>query len=424
MKFVKLSDFATADSDVINGGGTNCTEKIQTVLDMAKEGGGLFVTVDGGFLTETLTVYSHTTLFCPNEACGFYLKDDTNAPLIRNAHFSQGEREDRDISLIGGTYNFNCRHQLHDRGEIDSDDPVIRFTHSWVFGMMFYGVYSLKVQGAVFRNQRTFAFVCGNAEQVAMENIRIDLPDIMNAQNQDGLHFFGPSKNIVLRNISGTAGDDFIALAPDEFDAKSYITDVLIDGVHLNNSDQGIRLLCRGKGLLDRIIIRNVTGTYKCFGFYINPWASPEYKEGERYGNYGSVTIENVDLKQTELKYPYTKAFLFRLGGIIEYRKDIRRKLRECRGRSRFYADRRRLHVFRRKGRRLQDNDRKSSRRERYRVFGLSYGRNRGQILRDRQYDGEKRKCGNRKSERNDQKFESKTVAGKRLSVTTFVLSG
>ena len=318
MKFVKLSDYATADSDVINGGGTNCTEKIQTVLDMAKEGGGLFVTVDGGFLTGTLTVYSHTTLFCPNEACGFYLKDDTNAPLIRNAHFSQGEREDRDISFIGGTYNFNCRHQLHDRGEIDSDDPVIRFTHSWVFGMMFYGVYSLKVQGAVFRNQRTFAFVCGNAEQVAMENIRIDLPDIMNAQNQDGLHFFGPSKNIVLRDISGTAGDDFIALAPDEFDAKSYITDVLIDGVHLNNSDQGIRLLCRGKGLLDRIIIRNVTGTYKCFGFYINPWASPEYKEGERYGNYGSVTIENVDLKQTELKYPYTKAFLFRLGGIID----------------------------------------------------------------------------------------------------------
>lgn len=318
MKFVKLSDFVAADSDVINGGGTNCTEKIQTVLDMAKEGGGLFVTVDGGFLTGTLTVYSHTTLFCPNEACGFYLKDDTNAPLIRNAHFSQGEREDRDISLIGGTYNFNCRHQLHDRGEIDSDDPVIRFTHSWVFGMMFYGVYSLKVQGAVLRNQRTFAFVCGNAEQVAMENIRIDLPDIMNAQNQDGLHFFGPSKNIVLRNISGTAGDDFIALAPDEFDAKSYITDVLIDGVHLNNSDQGIRLLCRGKGLLDRIVIRNVTGTYKCFGFYINPWASPEYKEGERYGNYGSVTIENVDLKQTELKYPYTKAFLFRLGGIID----------------------------------------------------------------------------------------------------------
>ena len=318
MKFVKLSDFVAADSDVINGGGTNCTEKIQTVLDMAKEGGGLFVTVDGGFLTGTLTVYSHTTLFCPNEACGFYLKDDTNAPLIRNAHFSQGEREDRDISLIGGTYNFNCRHQLHDTGEIDSDDPVIRFTHSWVFGMMFYGVYSLKVQGAVFRNQRTFAFVCGNAEQVAMENIRIDLPDIMNAQNQDGLHFFGPSKNIVLRNISGTAGDDFIALASDEFDAKSYITDVLIDGVHLNNSDQGIRLLCRGKGLLDRIIIRNVTGTYKCFGFYITPWASPEYKEGERYGNYGSVTIENVDLKQTELKYPYTKAFLFRLGGIID----------------------------------------------------------------------------------------------------------
>ncbi len=318
MKFVKLSDFAVCDSDVVFGGGTFSTKQIQSVLDTAKDGKGLFVTVDGAFLTGTLNVYSHTTLFCPNEACGFYLADNTDAPLLKNAHFSQGEREDRDIVLIGGTYNFNCKRQRHDIGEIDSDDPVVKFTHSWVFGMMFYGVYSLKVQNVVLMNQRTFAFVCGNAEQVVMENVRIDLPDIMNAQNQDGLHFFGPSKNIVLRNISGAAGDDFIALAPDEFDAKSDITDVLIDGVHLNDSDQGIRLLCRGKGHLDRIIVKNVTGTYKCFGFYINPWASPDYKPGERYGNYGSIVIENVDLKQTELKYPYTKAFLFRLGGIMD----------------------------------------------------------------------------------------------------------
>ena len=95
MKFVKLSDYAMADSDVINGGGTNCTEKIQTVLDMAKEGGGLFVTVDGGFLTGTLTVYSHTTLFCPNEACGFYLKDDKERSFFARRTRRQGYIADR-----------------------------------------------------------------------------------------------------------------------------------------------------------------------------------------------------------------------------------------------------------------------------------------------------------------------------------------
>lgn len=317
-EFLKLSDFTPPDSDVYTGGGTDGTEAIQAVLDRASGERGLFLIADGAFLTGTLKIRSHTTIFCPDERCGFYLKDHTDAPMLANAHFSVGERIDCDVRLIGGTYNFNCLRQKHDVGEIDSDDPVVRFTHSWVFGMLFYGVYGLTVRDVVLRNQRTFAFVCGNAEQVVMENVRIDLPDILYAQNQDGLHFFGPSKNIVLRNISGTAGDDFIALAPDEFDAKSSITDVLIDGVHLNDSDQGIRLLCRGKGNLDRIIVRNVTGTYKCFGFYINPWASPDYKEGERYGNYGSITIENVDLKQTEIKYPYTKPFLFRLGGIID----------------------------------------------------------------------------------------------------------
>ena len=64
--------------------------------------------------------------------------------------------------------------------------------------------------------------------------------------------------------------------------------------------------------------MRNVSGTYKSYGFYINPWISPEYKEGERYGNFGSITFENIDLEQRGKKYDYTRPFLFRLGGRID----------------------------------------------------------------------------------------------------------
>lgn len=102
------------------------------------------------------------------------------------------------------------------------------------------------------------------------------------------------------------------ALNVDENDLESSITDVLIDGVFFEDVDQGIRLLCRERGRLDRVIIRNVTGTYKSFGFYINAWFPPYG------GNFGNIIIENVDIRQLEPVYDYTNPFLFRVGGNIE----------------------------------------------------------------------------------------------------------
>lgn len=49
-----------------------------------------------------------------------------------------------------------------------------------------------------------------------------------------------------------------IALACDEHDLVSSITDVLIDGVFLNNADQGIRLLSRGTGRVESLTLRNI----------------------------------------------------------------------------------------------------------------------------------------------------------------------
>ena len=77
----------------------------------------------------------------------------------------------------------------------------------------------------------------------------------------------GAGQFLTLRNIKGRAGDDFIALGPDEHDLVSSITDVLIDGVHLENADQAIRMLSRAKGRLDRVTVKNVTGTYRSYGF-------------------------------------------------------------------------------------------------------------------------------------------------------------
>ncbi len=317
-KKIFLSDYIVGDSNVITGGGKDNTQAIQKILDMADGAQGLHLVVDGAYLTGKLIIGSHTTIECLNESCGFYLKDNTNDALIENRNCEVYERKDTDIHLIGGTYNFNCKNQKHHNDGVDWSDNIQVLKYGFVVGIRLFGIYGVELKNIVLRNQRTFALVCGNVEHFLGENIRIDLPDIMFAENQDGLHFFGPSRFITLKNITGCSGDDFIALAPDEMDGISDITDVLIDGVMLDDADQGVRLLSHGKGTLDRCVIKNVFGTYKSYGFYINPWISEGYKEDERYGNYGSIRIENVFLKKVGKKYDYTKPMCFRLGGIIK----------------------------------------------------------------------------------------------------------
>lgn len=304
---------ARLDSNVHTGGGTDDTAVLQSLLDRVKNSGNLHLIIDGAALVRGLDIHSNTTIECLNPACGFFLAPQSNRAVIRNANRNlSGERQDKNITLLNGTYNQNCKEQLHHY--IDQNQGSSAFGKEvWVIAMEFYGVENFTMRDLTIRNQRTFALLMGNWFRVTMENIFIDLPDHADAQNQDGLHFWGPGQFLSLKNIEGRSGDDFIALAPDENDNVSDITDVIIDGVILNNADQGIRLLSRDDGRLDRVVIKNVTGTYRSFGFYINPWF-----KGAKGGNFGNIIFDTIDLRQSEPNYNYTPPMLFRLGGRIE----------------------------------------------------------------------------------------------------------
>lgn len=318
-KTIKASEIAKLDSNVYTGGGTDDTAALQSILDQAPELGGLVLVMDGAALVRGLRVHSNTTILCLNASCGFYLADGANRPVLEGAKRSIDEYVNRNITLIGGTYNHNCLHQNHDAarpaaeweslygGQCEQD-----MTEA-VICLRFHGVENLVVRDVHIRNQRTYAALMSNFRQVHMENIVIELPDKMYAQNQDGLHFLGPGQYLTLRDISGCAGDDFIALTPDEEDFTSSITDVLIDGVFLDDADQAVRLLTRDKGRLDRVTIRNISGTYASYGFYINCW----YPDGT-FGNFGSITFENIDLRPIQPVYTYITPFLFQIGGNID----------------------------------------------------------------------------------------------------------
>ena len=319
MKFTKIlaSDITDLDSNVYEGGGTDVTALLQQVLDKAGNDEGIHLVMDGAALITGLDLKSNTTIECLSKDCGFFLKDGSDRSLIDLKERSYTKRLTRNVSLIGGTYNHNNKGQQH---HVPITDERYRFgikgisddmgASRLVVAFEFFGVEDLVMRDITIRNQRAWSMMCVNFRNVTMENIYIDLPNWMKGQNQDGLHFWGPGQFLTLKNIKGRSGDDFIALGPDEHDLVSSITDVLIDGVHLEYADQAIRMLSRAKGRLDRVIVRNVSGTYRSYGFFINPWFP-----GDGFGNYGHITFDNIDLRPMDHVYPYRTATLFDIGG-------------------------------------------------------------------------------------------------------------
>jgi hypothetical protein len=309
---------ARLDSNVHTGGGTDDTVALQAALDLAAAGGGVHLVMDGAALVTSLRVHANTTIECLNPQCGFFQAAHSDCALLINAHPSAGEIIDRNIALLGGTYNQNCANQAH------HVPPDVHYSKAerLVVGLSFFGVENLLVRDVTVRDQRTFAFLITNWLKVTMENIRLELPGYIPSGNQDGIHVQGPGRFLVLRNIQGRTGDDFIALNGDEETngQQSWahpcatvgpITDVLIDTVMVDDAAQVVRILSR-ESLHDRITIRNVSGNYRSFGFYLSAW---DYRCKGLQGNFGTILIENVDLRQTKADYTYTEPFLFRISG-------------------------------------------------------------------------------------------------------------
>lgn len=317
IKKIYASEVASLSSDVNIGGGNDDTAALQRVLDLAKDDNvGVHLIMDGAALVEQLVIYSNTTIECMNKDCGFYQKDGVNRAIITNANWNNKEPKTKNISLLGGSYNQNGQNQEHDdqtRLSMCASDKINDYANEnfFVIALEFYGVEHLIVRDITIRDFRTFALTVGCFKNVLIENVWLELP-FGTRGNQDGFHFWGPGQFLTILHSGGKVGDDIINVGPDERDKVSSITDVLIDGIFMDDGEQAIRLLSRGSGRLDRVTIRNVTGVYRSYGFYIDPWFVDD-----SHGNFGNILIENVDLKSVKKTYA-APPFLFSVGGNIE----------------------------------------------------------------------------------------------------------
>ena len=245
---------AKLDSDVNKGGGTDDTTLIQSILDRAPKLGSLKLVVDGPILVSGLKVHSNTTIECLNRACGFYLANNCNRPLIANATPQPEGRADHNLSFLGGTYNGDAEHQQHTTPE-----------HGWTTAFALHGVEQVLFRDVSITNSRTFAVYLTNWRRVVFENIYINLDHIPKQSNQDGIHVQGPGEFLSIRNVQGRAWDDMIALNIDDLlgdwdsegkfgrDAASMkrfgsasgigpVSDVDIDGVQADDCAQVIDL--------------------------------------------------------------------------------------------------------------------------------------------------------------------------------------
>ena len=323
MKKIYLSEVVTLDSNVFTGGGTDVTDEIQAILDTAPEcgAGGLHIVLDGAALVRGLKLHSNTTIECPNKDCGLFLADHTDRPILSNYNWSLYTIKSRNIAIKGGTFNHNCTKQAWFvdtkvypwPDDFNPPEWIEEIERHFVFLFEFYGVENFLCDDVTFYNMRGYSLSLGNFINARIENCELKIVDYVKPSNQDGYHIFGPGKHLIMKNLRGKSGDDYMNITPDELDGKSSIEDVLVDGVFLDESFQGIRILSKKDGRLDHITIRNVTGTYRTFGFSVIP-----FYPGDNFGNVGDICFENIDLRQIKETFHYTPLTFCQLGGNFE----------------------------------------------------------------------------------------------------------
>ncbi len=292
-------------------GVTDSTAAIQAVLDQAGPQSPIHVVVDGRFGVTQLRIGGNTTIEALAD-CGFIQLSNSDRPCVWNRNPTTAGIVDENITIIGGTWNFN--------GFQDGEPQQARNgLEGLTMGFKFAGVRNVRVRDVHLINCRTIHSFFWNFYDVVFENIVMEMAgDAAAPYNIDGIDF-QTGRFLTIRNLVATCKDDAINIGanngfhttpppPGEklgvSDFEPYacygpVTDVLIDGVVLKDSElAGIRLISRDQ-LVDRVTIRNVTGTTKRNWLIIDnygQWSDRLFGApgSSTAGNFGDIIVENV----------------------------------------------------------------------------------------------------------------------------------
>lgn len=281
--------------------GADQSPAIQTALDQAEEG-PLHLFFDVAATAKGLLVRSNTTIELA-AGCGIKLSPNADTAIISNlSHQSLdgGDPEDATfddkISIRGlGTFHGNPTTQEH-----DTEDE------GWTVGLRFLNVRNLELKGFALYKPRTFSIQIGNAENVALEGLKIDV-GTATGHNYDGPHFNGPIKNLVVRDCSIKSMDDAIGICSGDVDTQSDgsaglfgpgwvsegdVRGVLFERIHLNDSGFGFRFLSAAFAV-DDVVVRDTWGEHGFHGTLIDNYAeAPSRIKTPGVGAFGRIVID------------------------------------------------------------------------------------------------------------------------------------
>ena len=244
-------------------------------------------------------------------AYGAHIKNfpEMNTLLLRNEHLRDGSAKkidgldaDENISVFGGTWEDTGKEWTFHHGLYDKENSMPGVSAC----MCFTNIRSLNVKDVKIIRAGGFGIQLGNLTDGVIENI------LFEKTVADGVHINGNTKNLLVKNISGSVGDDIIALNMYDWTASSVcfgpIENVLCEDIRLapESRYKAIRILPGKYFYLDGsysdcyikdVIINGVRGvnTFKLY-FQTPPYRIGESAEPGESGWGDNLFIEDAEL--------------------------------------------------------------------------------------------------------------------------------
>ncbi|MBQ8332778.1 MAG: endopolygalacturonase [Clostridia bacterium] len=282
---------------------------IQSALDMAENGGKVYIPAGNYRIGRTLYIGDGTTIWAEPDARLFVCEKTPKKRgdfLLSNRDPAGGNR---DISVIGGTWDGNFDGKNNTK-PADLFDPNA-FSGST---LNFVNVKNLTLQSLNMRNSVVYYIRMAKLDGFVIRDIHFSSD--RRAFNQDGLHFGGEVRHGLIENITASSGqtnDDMIAFNADDSMVRlenldlccGPIEDITVRGVFAENCYTGFRLLSVNSP------IRNITMqdiSIGCRHFALNMdgaryCRTPLIKPGEKPNGSGlieNVTIDNLTVGSVE----------------------------------------------------------------------------------------------------------------------------
>lgn len=188
---------------------------------------------------------------------------------------------DSQVTVIGGTWargsNAGSQSATHN----------LRFRH--VDGLR---VRDLRITSSAGK----YAISIGDAT-----NVRVGGLDL--AVFSDGVHLTGPLTGAVVRDISGSTGDDVVAITPQDWanyaDTLGPVSDVVIENLEATTNAAQLILLGGAAGSLSRVRARNIGGSTTNASRGAVLIGNDSGDPGTATGSVDDITVENVTTRIT-----------------------------------------------------------------------------------------------------------------------------